>query len=67
MTEEWGDMPPHWTVYFAVEDADGISEQIEKAGGTVHHGPFDTPIGRLAVCGDDQGAHFHVLALQTPA
>jgi predicted enzyme related to lactoylglutathione lyase len=67
MTEEWGDMPPHWTVYFNVEDADEMAEQIVEAGGKVHHGPFDTPIGRLAVCGDDQGAHFHVIALQMPA
>ena len=67
MTEEWGEMPPHWTVYFAVEDADEAAQQIEEAGGRIHYGPFDTPIGRLAVCADDQGAHFHVIALQTPA
>lgn len=67
MTEEWGEMPPHWTVYFAVEDADDSAEQITEAGGKVHFGPFDTPIGRLAVCADDQGAHFHVIALQLPA
>lgn len=67
MTDEWGDMPPHWTVYFSVEDADESAQQIVDAGGKVHFGPFDTPIGRLAVCADDQGAHFHVIALQTPA
>lgn len=67
MTDEWGDMPPHWTVYFAVEDADEAAESVAEAGGEVHFGPFDTPIGRLAVCADDQGAHFHVIALQTPA
>jgi len=67
MTEEWGEMPPHWTVYFAVEDTDQSAETIQEAGGKVHFGPFDTPIGRLAVCADDQGAHFHIIALQTPA
>jgi predicted enzyme related to lactoylglutathione lyase len=67
MTEEWGDLPPHWTVYFAVEDADETAESIREHGGSVEHGPFDTPIGRLAVCKDDQGAHFHVIALQEPA
>ena len=67
MTDEWGDMPPHWTVYFNVEDADESAQQIVDAGGKIHHGPFDTPIGRLAVCADDQGAHFHVIALQMPA
>lgn len=67
MTDEWGDMPPHWSVYFAVEDADQSAEAIREAGGVIHHGPFDIPIGRLAVCADDQGAHFHVIALQTPA
>lgn len=67
MTEEWGDLPPHWTVYFAVEDADETTAAVLEAGGRVHHGPFDTPIGRLAVCADDQDAHFHVIALLTPA
>jgi predicted enzyme related to lactoylglutathione lyase len=67
MTEEWGDMTAQWTVYFAVEDADESAQRILDAGGAVHHGPFDTPIGRLAVCADDQGACFHVIALQTPA
>lgn len=56
MTAEWGDMPPHWMPYFAVADTDGSSEIVKESGGVVHHGPFDTPFGRISVIGDPQGA-----------
>jgi hypothetical protein len=63
MTDEWGEMPAHWSVYFAVADADESAERVRSLGGKVHFGPFDTPVGRLAVCADDQDGHFSVLAL----
>jgi predicted enzyme related to lactoylglutathione lyase len=27
----------------------------------VKHGPFDTPVGRIAVCTDDGGAFFYLM------
>ncbi|HMB38956.1 MAG TPA: VOC family protein [Wenzhouxiangellaceae bacterium] len=63
MTEEWGDAPPHWIVYFAVVDAEDAAARVRALGGSVHHGPFDTAAGRLVVCQDNQGAGFHVLEL----
>ena len=67
MTEEWGDMPAHWMVYFAVEDAGAAAERVRALGGHVHHGPFDTAAGRLVVCQDPHGAMFHALELaETP-
>lgn len=56
MTPEWGDMPPHWMAYFGVTNAEEAKAAVEKNGGQVHHGPFDTPYGRMIVAADPQGA-----------
>jgi len=61
MTEEWGDMPAHWMVYFAVDDVAAAVERIRAGGGTIHHGPFDTQVGPMAVVSDPQGAVFMVM------
>ncbi len=63
MDEEWGDMPSHWMVYFATDDADAASERVTQAGGKVCHGPFDIPVGRMAVLNDPQGAVFSIIRL----
>lgn len=63
MTEEWGDISPHWMVYFAVDDVDRISEKVNNLGGRLLHGPFGTDIGRMAVVADPDGAVFHVINL----
>ncbi|MGK7297422.1 MAG: VOC family protein [Candidatus Wenzhouxiangella sp. M2_3B_020] len=66
MTRDWGDIRPHWMVYFAVENAEEAAERVHALGGTVHHGPFDTAAGKLIVCQDNQGAMFHALELAAP-
>ena len=59
---DWGDMPPHWSVYFAVEDCDGTAATAAKMGGAVLMGPADIPdVGRFATLRDPQGAIFSVL------
>src|SRR4051795_3797697 len=66
---EWGDMPPHWSVYFAVEDCDACATSAGRLGGTVIKAPADIPgVGRFAVLRDPQGAVFSVLqaAAATP-
>ena len=67
MTEQWGELPPHWMPYFAVADADAATVQVQALGGAVHHGPFDSPYGRIAVCADPQGAAFTLIQLTTPS
>jgi len=67
MTEEWGGAPPHWIVYFAVDDAEDAAGRVRALGGAVHHGPFDTAAGRLVVCRDNQGAGLHLLELAESA
>jgi hypothetical protein len=61
MTEAWGDMPPHWMVYFAVETIEVSVERLQALGGRLHHGPFDTAAGPMAVVADPEGAVFHLI------
>jgi uncharacterized protein len=50
--------PNHWHVYFAVTDADATAAKIKQLGGSIEVEPFDTPIGKMAVAADPQGAVF---------
>ena len=56
-------MPPHWRVYFAVDDADAAVEKVVALGGAVQRPPMDMPYGRHADVADPQGA---VLASSSP-
>jgi uncharacterized protein len=50
--------PPHWLVYFTVEDLDGVVGKIRDTGGTIVVEPMEIPSGRIAVAQDPQGAAF---------
>jgi hypothetical protein len=52
----------HWHVYFAVADVDVAAAQVGAAGGTIVVAPFDTPVGRMTVVSDPQGAVFSLMA-----
>jgi len=52
------DVPAHWGVTFAVDDADAIAETAAQLGGTVVVAPFDAPWVRTTVIADPQGATF---------
>jgi uncharacterized protein len=68
MNEQWpADVPSHWMVYFAVEDADAAVARAEELGGRVAVPPTDTPAGRFAVLNDPHGAVFSVIALAAGA
>ena len=59
--KEWGPVPPHWLVYFMVEDADRSVEKAKQLGGSVIVPPTDIPnTGRFSVLKDPQGAVFAV-------
>jgi predicted enzyme related to lactoylglutathione lyase len=59
------DFPPHWLVYFAVDDCDRRVAKAKAAGGAVLHGPQDVPsIGRFAILQDPQGAVFAIIRLE---
>ena len=52
------DVPAHWSVTFAVDDADAIATAAAELGGTVLVPPFDAPWVRMTVIADPQGATF---------
>jgi predicted enzyme related to lactoylglutathione lyase len=56
--EDQADVPPHWGVTFAVDDADAIADTATKLGGTVIVPPLDAPWVRMTVIADPQGATF---------
>jgi len=60
-------VPNHWHVYFAVADADATAARIQELGGSVMVAPFDTPIGKMAVVTDPQGAVFSIFQAPAPA
>ncbi len=50
--------PPHWSITFAVDDADAVARRAEELGGGVLAPPVDAPWVRLTVLRDPQGAAF---------
>ncbi|MGH9190814.1 MAG: VOC family protein [Acidimicrobiales bacterium] len=50
--------PAHWSVTFAVDDADATAAKAMSLGGEVVAGPLDAPWTRMAVIRDPQGATF---------
>jgi len=52
------DMPAHWSVIFAVDNADATAAKATELGGTVIVQPFDAPWVRVTVIADPQGATF---------
>ena len=55
---EQPDTAPHWSVTFAVDDADAIAQRAVELGGSVLVAPFDAPWVRTTVLRDPQGATF---------
>ncbi|MCB5275602.1 27 kDa antigen Cfp30B [Arthrobacter sp. SO5] len=48
-------VPPHWSVNFAVGDADAVAQHAVALGGAIVMAPADTPGFRSAVISDPQG------------
>ena len=58
ITDDQPAVPAHWSVTFAVADADATAETAAKLGGQVVVPPFDAPWVRMTVITDPQGARF---------
>jgi predicted enzyme related to lactoylglutathione lyase len=56
--EDQPDVPAHWGVTFAVDDADAIATRAAGLGGRVVVPPFDAPWVRMTIVTDPQGATF---------
>ena len=50
------DVPPHWSVTFATDDADATAAKATELGGTVVMPPIDAPWVRMTVIADPAGA-----------
>ncbi len=62
MTPKMGPMPPHWAVYFGIDDVDATAEKAKSLGGDTVAGPMDAPgVGRWVVLRDPQGAVFRLV------
>jgi predicted enzyme related to lactoylglutathione lyase len=59
-------VPPHWRVYFAVDDCDAAVAKVEELGGAVLRPPTDMPYGRHADVADPQGAMFSLIKPGSP-
>jgi predicted enzyme related to lactoylglutathione lyase len=67
ITKDMSGMPPHWMVYFAVDDSDRTVDKAKGMGAQVMVPPTDIPnIGRFAILNDPQGADFAVIRLTMP-
>jgi predicted enzyme related to lactoylglutathione lyase len=58
IAEDQPDVPAHWSVTFAVDDADATATKAVELGGQVTVAPFDAPWVRMTVIADPQGATF---------
>ena len=62
---EMGPVPPHWLVYFSVEDADAAVQKATELGARVMKPADDIPgVGRFAILIDPQGAAFAIIKTQ---
>jgi uncharacterized protein len=57
------EVPAHWLVYFAVEDADASVSKATELGATTLLPPTDIPPGRFAVLSDPDRAAFAVIKM----
>ena len=67
ITPDMGEFPPHWMVYFGVDNADEAVARAQSLGATVFVPGTDIvpvegqpPIGRFAALADPQGAPFSI-------
>jgi len=65
---EWGDVPPHWVVYFAVADCDEAVQRGSELGADLIVPAMDVPeVGRFAWLRDPVGAVFGIIRLDSQA
>jgi predicted enzyme related to lactoylglutathione lyase len=59
---ELGDQPapPHWLVYFGVDDIDAGLAKVEELGGSKLFGPLDIGVAKIGIVQDPQGAAFAI-------
>ena len=67
MDESWGEIPPHWGVYFMSEDIEATAAKAKELGGQIHVPPTEADtVGRFTVIGDPQGGVFTAMQFDGP-
>lgn len=62
--ESWGDVPPHWAVYFSVADCAATAEKATELGGSLVRPPFEAgDVGIISIVADPQGAAFVIIQM----
>ncbi|RMG93902.1 MAG: VOC family protein [Chloroflexi bacterium] len=62
---DWGNVPPHWSIYIAVDDCDAVAAKAVELGGKMINPPSDIPgTGRFALLQDPQGAMFNIIRME---
>ncbi|MDQ4026688.1 MAG: VOC family protein, partial [Actinomycetota bacterium] len=56
LTEEMHGVPPHWGVYFGVDDCEKAVARVEELGGRVLVPTMDVEAGSFVIVADPQGA-----------
>lgn len=68
INEAMGEIPPNWSAYFLVEDADAAATRVKELQGNVLVPPrLAGDIGKFAVVQDPQGAVFNIIQYEGPA
>jgi uncharacterized protein len=68
IAKDWGPVPAHWLVYFAVADCDASVAKATSLGAKTTMPPMDIEnVGRFAMLTDPEGAGFAVIKLNAPA
>ncbi len=64
MDEKMEGVPPHWAVYFAVENCEETVAQAKELGAGIIVDPMQVPeLGTFALLTDPQGGSFYVVAM----
>jgi predicted enzyme related to lactoylglutathione lyase len=62
--EEWGEIPPHWALYFQVANLQEKMKTVEDLGGSVVTEVMNAEnVGNFVVIQDPQGAHFLMIEM----
>lgn len=63
LDEKWREIPPHWMVYFSVDDCAASAKKAADLGAQALVEPTEVPnVGTFAVLQDPQGAAFSVMS-----
>lgn len=66
ITEEMGEIKPHWMSWVAVDDVEAAAQKVEQLGGKVCVPPTDIPhTGRFCVINDPTGATLSLITLKS--